>query len=60
MEHKITLLKHTNLKGFSAYETTSFLRGDLFVLIDDILTRAYNANVFNNISCRILKKSYNI
>ncbi len=37
----MTLLKHTKLKAFSAYEITSFLRADLFILIDDILTRAY-------------------
>ena len=46
MQQKMELLKHTQLQGFSAYEITSFLRADLFILIDDILTRPYIVHCF--------------
>jgi len=41
MEQKMTLLRRTEFKAFSAYELTLFIRGDLFVLIDDLLTKVY-------------------
>ena len=44
IEQKMTLLGRTELKAFSTYELTLFLRGDLFVIIDDLLTRTYLVN----------------
>ena len=41
LEQKMNLLKRTKFKAFNAYDITSFLRGDLFVLMDDLLTRTY-------------------
>lgn len=38
VETKLKLLMHNELTGFSAYDMTVLLRGDLFVLIDSILT----------------------
>lgn len=41
MEQKMTLLRRTEFRVFSAYELTLFVRGDLFVLVDDLLTKVY-------------------
>jgi hypothetical protein len=42
MESKIKLLKHNDLTGLSPYDLTILIRGDLFVLIDYLLTYTYS------------------
>jgi hypothetical protein len=41
VETKLKLLMHNELSGFSAYDMTVLLRGDLFVLVDSILTYTF-------------------
>lgn len=36
------LTANENLTGFSAFDLTSFIRGDLFVLVDSIMTNGNN------------------
>jgi hypothetical protein len=42
------LFIHNELTGFNAMETTSFLRADLFIIIDDILSRPYQVKLHFN------------
>lgn len=44
MESKIKLLKHNDLTGLSPYDLTILIRGDLFVLIDYLLTYTYSVS----------------
>lgn len=42
VEGKIKILLHNQFEGFSPYDLAVLLRGDLFVLVDSLLTYTYN------------------
>ena len=42
VEGKIKILLHNNFEGYSPYDLAVLLRGDLFVLVDSLLTYTYN------------------
>jgi len=40
----MNIFKEKEMNAFGAYETTVFLRADLFILIEELLTRTYFVN----------------
>ena len=45
VEGKIKILLHNKFEGFSPYDLAVLLRGDLFVLVDSLLTYTYNVSL---------------
>ena len=54
---KVRILLHNKFEGFSPYDLAVLLRGDLFVLVDCLLTYTYSVSLFRTLPVTTLKSS---